>query len=391
MWRFQLCETPPFGSTAEPILIGELFHAKDRGVELIQNRPGSVNFTISLEHEIAHEIKEGTTCVLAWRDDIDGVQVCRWSGPVWTAEEDYAGTSLRVSCVGWIEELNTRLIRPTQVQSARYTNIDPGAIVLGGAGVPANTSLLSLANKQTDDLGTERPTHITAGSYDPTVDSLGAPITRTINYAAWQSIGQAIQQLSDIEYGFDYSVNPLTRALNIHFLPIKGTIRGKGNDRPDALFTLGWGPRNLQALNRNTEMASVRNRFTATSQSGASGRAEDRNSMALYGIHEEQTSLSDVTGKDMGPILLAYAGGEIVYRAKPQPVWTMTPFPWRGADSNVPRLFDDYDIGDFVYLLAEGGREPMTEPQALRVFGVQLGIDDEGNERISSLQVAPAS
>ena len=48
-------------------------------------------------------------------------------------------------------------------------------------------------------------------------------------------------------------------------------------------------------------------------------------------------------------------------------------------------FFDDYDIGDIVYLTAKYGALNI-ERQAVRVFGVSIDIDNEGNEKIGEIK-----
>ena len=462
MWRFQLCNSGAIHAqdvgayTDDMTLIGELFGAKDFGLELILNRPGTLRFTMPLSDELATSVKEGETCIQAWRDNNAGTQVCRWSGPVWSVEENLVDRTMTVSAVGWFEELNHRIIRLEQESTARYTDMDAGAIVLSGL-----TSLLGLANVQSwriqssgwAGLDMRYPTHITAGTYDSTVvnmtgntvsasDTLtipggtaslaiGMPVTgagipagttidailssttvsltanatatatgvtltitlvpRTRSYARWSNIGQAIQELSDVENGFDFEVDPLTRKLNLYFSSIKAgsTLKGKGTDRPNALFMMGWGASNLSSLSVNSDMASVANRVTV-SGANALATVQDDASYAKYGFFEEQVSLSDANAT--GLILQAYGMAELAVRSNPRPMYSLAPFPWT-PDGNVPRLFDDYNLGDIVYLRAKGGRKNIGDPnpQAVRIFGVSLGIDAEGNETISAIQTNPQS
>lgn len=392
-WRFQLYETGS-GPSSISVLKGELFGARDKSLELILNRPGSLRFTISLHDSMASQIAEGTTCVVAYRDNKSGTQVARWSGPVWSVEENLADMTMSVSCVGWFEQLNKRVVRQSQVNQARYTSKDGGAIAIGGtpssfptAGVTAADSLLGLANSQQDQLSIARPTNIVAGTFDQVSSST---LHRSRTYQAFQNIGQAIQELSDVEAGFDYTIHPVTRVLNIHYQLIKtgSALYGKGQDRPGALFSMGWGPGNLAGLTLSSEMSTMANRVNVSGKF-TTGFYEDASSVATHGFHEEHVALSDVVDDK---ILGAYATSEVAVRAFPRPSYSLNPFPWTPG-SSVPRLFDDYDLGDLVYLRAKGGRVTVggATPQAMRVFGVQIAVDNEGREQIGSIQTAPSS
>ena len=51
----------------------------------------------------------------------------------------------------------------------------------------------------------------------------------------------------------------------------------------------------------------------------------------------------------------------------------------------MPLFFEDYDIGDIVYLTVKYGCVEV-ERQAVRIFGTSIDIDMEGNERIGTIQ-----
>ena len=362
-WKFQLCNTDSTMSA-----IGELTGARDRSLDLILNRPGSLRFTINAKDHLAGSIEEGVTCVKAYRDN-----VCRWSGPIWGIDEGLPDKNISVSCVGWQEELNQRPIEDWQEADPRTRpeQIDAGLIAY---------NLLALANEQTNESGIIVPTHITAGIRD--LSQL-----RTRRYQRWANIGASIQELSDIEAGFDYHVDPVTRMMNIDYDQIKAGLYGRGTDRINTLFAIGWpaGPRNLQRFQRTIDVSQMKNRIVAQGRYG-SYKYGDLASQNKHGIFTEQIALSDVTNEQ---ILKAFAVAEIAVRSKPKVVYSMDPFPYTDR-FYVPQIFIDYNIGDIVYVTALGGRISI-ERQPIRVFGATINIDNEGVERVTGLQTSPTA
>ena len=83
-------------------------------------------------------------------------------------------------------------------------------------------------------------------------------------------------------------------------------------------------------------------------------------------------------------ILGAIANAELALNAEPRVTINFDPKA-EGSEVNVPSLFEDYNLGDKVYLTAKrDGAEILN--QAIRVFGLTLTIDNNGNEKVSSLQ-----
>jgi len=118
---------------------------------------------------------------------------------------------------------------------------------------------------------------------------------RNLTYQIYQNIGQAITDLSNIEGGFDFEVNPVTRALDIYYGTVKtgSTIFGRGVNRPEVVFGYRWGPSNLSNASRTTDGSKLMNQETATGRYGT-GQQTDTASVATYGLYEEQQTLSEV-------------------------------------------------------------------------------------------------
>lgn len=245
------------------------------------------------------------------------------------------------------------------------------------------------------------PTPIQIGTVSSPANAGGANRYRT--YTVGQKIGNAIEELSQIEGGFDYEIalvstavsgpggnsTTLIRKLNITYNLVKAatSIYGIGQDRPNVIFGHRWGPNNVRGVRESHDSSKLANRINGRA-TGKLAMAQDATSIALRGIFEDSVSISDANIADR--VLLGYAGAEVVFRATPAKIYNVTPFPWDGdTGGRIPRFWIDYILGDICYLVADNGAMQIGKTggaQAIRIFGASISIDMEGNERIDSLQ-----
>lgn len=330
-WRFELAHSSDMSN------IAELRQARGRSLTCTLNRAGALNFSVPLDSDIASDIYEVVTCVKVSLDD-DVV----WSGPVWTCEESIDGSkaSLNVGCVGWLQTLDKRVVRPTwnRNQSISYRNVEAGAIA---------HDLLTRSNS--DALAAGAPSYVVPGTYEVTQ-------LRTRTYQPWSGILTSINELTEIESGFDMIVDPETRALNIYAAMKNAT---------ECRYQLG---NNVATVSRNTDAGRMINYMTAYSSSAGYAAVTDPDSCATYGLYEEAQSLSDVVNPT---ILAAFAAAEIAVKHHPLSVITFTPKP----ETYVP--FRDFNVGDTVELTAQHGRLQITE-QLLRMFSFSVGESRNG-------------
>lgn len=255
-----------------------------------------------------------------------------------------------------------------------YSNMDAGSIA---------TALLLKANN-------DAASKIIPGTVQTT-----QPRTRT--YQQFSNVGQEIKALSDVESGYDFWVDPATRALNIYnrtnatnFPSVSGTGQaGVGAytysaDRSAWLnFEYGMGADNLSSFRRTQDSSVVVNRLNVKGKY-ATGFAQDTGSQTTYGVFEDLVSLPDVIDASTS-VLPYYANAEIAFRKNPKITYDIQ------AKANVaPKLFVDFNIGDRATLRASGvaATNGSQTVQQIRVFGVQLTIDQEGNERLSGIQMS---
>lgn len=383
--------------------LGPLNAAHNRTITPALNGIESAAFTINTLDPTAALIESISTCIVCYRNG-----ELQWSGPIWTIDETVGEQqeTVNVTCVGWFQYLMYRLLKcgataynpmvgPSDTSTAinqYYYLQDPGQIAV---------DLLARTNY-------ELPTGIALGTVQPNPTG----VKWTVAYNQLQNIGQAIQQLSNIEGGFDFWIDPATLQLNIYYNPVKDTpgytVYGRGQDRPNAVFRHKV---NLSSLRRLIDPSKLTTQQTALGQYGqeqypsvyqSTGRGDDITpAIITYGLWEAMASLSSIVSPT---ILAAYATAEVLFLQFPQNIYSFVPLQYhKAAEQNVsvPQPFVDYNIGDYVYLGANYGRmiipPPLGDTDAgpsagltgylpVRLFSFQILIDDNGNEQVSQIQ-----
>ncbi len=376
-WTFFLAYSNQIGpgTFEKPSVIAELVSARGVRLDLVLNRPGSLNFATILDDERSAAIVPVTTCIVAVRDGI-----VRWSGPVWTVDRDVGQGQMQVGAVGWLDLMDHRQIRAAHSRPEETDDIRMAA-------------LFALINAQVDTNGDPQPAPIYYGghigyTYDRAADTWGRG----------NPAGNIINTLVEIESGFDLRVDPVTRLLTTHREPILDNteqhpyyLEGLGTDRPNTLFAYGLGPDNLSTFVERIDASTLANVINAVPDVGPAQQTDDPDSLLQYGTFESDFPM---TGTGIGvEILQAGATAEVYFRSQPRRTYEIKPFPWTKG-SSVPRIFDDYDIGDVVRFAAKRGWLEIPtnlsegNAQLARVFGASISIDDNGDEHIDSLQLA---
>lgn len=354
-WKFILAD-----ATTSPITrIGELMAAKSRHLILALDKPGSCSFEMTMHHILAEKIQPITTCIIAYKYNQP-----MWSGPVWTIDEQIDTATMTVNAVGWFELLNHRILHDIK----RYITTVGGSIAL---------DLLNTTNAVA-------PTRIISDA-----TQVHDTQTRSRDYARWSNIGAAIVELSEIENGFDWTIDPITRTMAFWPSPTLGGPNPPSptfNDRTNVVFGYGWGPDNVANLQRQTDSSQIMNTIYVSGKNGTYGPGIDSASIAAYGAFEEQVSLSEIADPN---VLAAFGAEEITFRSTPRIIYSVTPFPHGAAAGRVPDPLIDYGLGDQVYLTAKYPPRISISNQAVRVFGMDITIDDEGNEKLGALQLSP--
>lgn len=322
----------------------------------IFNRPGSYNATLPLDDEIAYKVAKHSTCVVCERNER-----VRWSGSIVSVARDPAAMTMTISALGWLDELNHRFVRADEESRLIFSGVPGGQIAQG---------LIDTVNLQQDTSGVVQSTHLGfASSQDNQV--------RTRTYKRGQNYGQALQELSDVENGFDIYVDPQTR--QIVTLPPTSFV-----DRKKVIFGYGVEPFNLANAPQNDDGSSTANRITVVGANGVAVPADDTDAIAAEGIMRENwISVSDVSD----PIIVgAYANAELIFGRWGNITYTMAPLPY----GDMLRPWDDFNLGDQVYLSIAAGALQLDN-QAVRIFTVGIDVDAQGNETISQITTSPSS
>lgn len=364
-WKFILCESPAPGSALGTgyTKITELSQARGKQLDLGLNRAGSFSFSYPIMDEWAPYIQPRTTCVVAVQNG-----VIRWSGPVWTIRGSLPDGTLNVACVGWMELLTQRELREQKV----YGSINPDT---GVAWTDAEIVF--------DLLETVRATE---PEYAPPIYVGTATGDRQVRSKTWEKgtrIEAAIRELSEVEAGIDFEIDPATRELNVHAWD---EFKSKTTE---VHYGYKWGPSNIASLSWDVDGSSVRNHIVVTGKGVGPVVAPEPGSKSKYGVSEETIALTDVGEID---ILFAFAAAETEVRHQPIVIYNISPFPYRDMgnlnQTNIPRLFYDFQLGDRLYFSAREGWLKINK-QAVRVFGVSIQIDEVGDEKMTNFQISP--
>lgn len=379
-WRFVLAES----STLEPITI--LSQARDRQLNVIHDRPGGASFRMPITADFAEDIVPFNKAirVLRWNwraSQIAGEPVWDdiWSGFIYNIEEDISGNSMTVQVVGWLSRLDQRFTR-RQIIYTDYDdadilialinemNMDPGPDGYNFTPMAGSSSLTLLQP------GSKLPNEGVGGS------TAYVPAPRGVRtYELNTQVLPEFYNLMNLENGCDLYVDPVTRVVDFY--------RKKQIIRDNAVFGFGTAINNISQVSRSIDPAEAVNYMLVRGRDGFSAFAHDLVSMGIYGPLEKVANITElVTTEDM----LAFVGGEIIVLANGKITHAMTPFPY-SIGSNVPEPFVDYNVGDRTYFSAKQGKRINIQNQGIRVFGINVNIQDDGGETIGPLQLAPES
>lgn len=197
---------------------------------------------------------------------------------------------------------------------------------------------------------------ITAGTGAATGQS------RTVTYAAGKTVLECIDELSKLDPGFEWEIDPL-RKLNI-FTPTRGAAMNT---------VLEYGAR-VMSVSRQFNPATFAN---ALRVSGGTGTTADTRTAAdiatrTEGRWDRQVGESDVTQQ---AVLDKLADLHLTQHQTIAPEWkvTLRPDSWQGKGS-------DFWLGDTVRLIVNSGR--LAVNALVRVRAIRFTIDDHGNESI---------
>lgn len=350
VWKFFLAQSTDLEVTSD--VTGQ---ARNKQLTVAFNRSGNLTFQLPLTLDNLEYTKTHSCCILAQKNN-----TVVWSGPVWTRTIDFGGEKIDISAVGWFEYLMTRYL---------WEGTIPDYSVAGEGDMTIASGLLTIANS-------DSPTYITFGGMT------GAEETRKVKYEIWQSIGEEIINLSDTEHGFDIYMDPLTRELSLK-APETYT------HQTDIPFGYNFGADNISNLIIEDNGGEMRNRIQVVGkdnnvwQYDADGTGGSPDSQGINGL---MTEVIQATESDDALLLQAIANAQGALKENGMINYEIT-LKAQGAN-NPYELFEDYDLGDRIDVTAQKriDNETIIMEMSPRVFGATIDIDDQGVERVSSLQ-----
>lgn len=348
-WKFELVRS------ADMSLIRDLSPvASSRRLSLQYNKAGSFSSQVPIESSAAKDLSLWSVGVLATRNSIPV-----WSGAVVNIQDDAEAGTTQFNCTGWLDELDHRFVRASEVSTLSFSNVIGGSIA---------SALIAKVNSQTDSNTVPRPLHLTFGTYTDVQ-------TRTRSYKTGDNYGQLFRELIEIENGFDITIDPITRELSTR----SPTAYRK---RTEAVFGFNVVPHNLTNVTRSMDGMTLVNRENVVTSGGVVVSQDDNDAIDAASVMlEEWISLSDVAD---ATIAGAYGAAELVYKRFGTITYQINPRQY----GDMLRPWDDYLLGDQVYFNADRGRLKV-ENQGVRVFSLTIDIDDQGNEVVSELGVSP--
>ncbi len=295
------------------------------------NRPGSISFTLPLDHPktIQANIEEGVHEVVVERKD-----AVAFVGPVLTVKED--ADILAVGGEGLMGHLRRMHITETLVFSA--STDDQFDIARG------------LIEHHQDKGGGDFGIDTTA------VTTSGRKRTRNYFREAQKKVYDAIVELSEVDDGFDFDFNPLTRGFDL-FYP------RRGRRRPDLVFDV----RNIRKFDRRRDATGQGSQILGKFADELIVTGQDSGAVAKYGLTQRVITHQDVS-------VVATATDHVTDALR---VWKDVPnLVVLTVNAIDPQLFT-YGLGDEVKVKWDSQYETINEFQRLIGFDV---IWSAGNE-----------
>lgn len=372
LWRIILCDAN--GAAIEDMSPFTF----DRKVSYRLNRPAVMTFRVPSDARLINDLApDGITNLHTIRRVIKGYRsevnvaggesyVLRFIGLIWQIEDsgDLDSAWTNVVVMGAFQVLTKRLCVNSagSESAASFTNMDGGLIV---------TTMLTKLNQLSY-------TGIDVGTRDATA-------ARTADFS-YLDVASAIAQLTGAFQGFDIELVPLDRKDgHLQTLNIKAR---KGAYRPQAIFAWGLPPHNVNSVNRLNDAEQYANSVLLLGAPppvdgalpiSASATDADPTETRVFRVME---SYPDITNTSY---LTALAQEEVAFRRIAREMVGFTPQPGRA-----PEPFTEYDTGDTVPIYV-GTRLRGGFQGIVRVYGFDIELSNEGEERVTALLLSPES
>ncbi len=294
------------------------------------NRPGSISFSLALDHEktVIANLEVGIHEAVVERDDS-----LVWVGPILTDDEDDAGRMMGFGGEGLMAHL--RKMHVTSTLSFSASTDDQFDI--------ARALIDHHQNKAGGNFGIDT-TAVTIS---------GRKRDRTYNGYEHKNVYAAIVEMSELDDGYDFEINPATRALDLHY-------PRRGQRRTDIVFD----DRNIRSFRRRRDATSQASQIIGV------GAGEEENmlirtlqsstAVAKHGLTQRIVAHKDVTVAQtledhVTDALTAFAGIPNLIAIT--------------VGTKDPQLFT-YGLGDEVKINWPSPYDPVNEYQRLIGFDV---------------------
>jgi len=364
-----------------------LTHLADN-IELLYqlNRSAMLTFTVPSDHpqvNIPHTdglpyLAAGPRWVLGWRKSPSslapspGGWELKYAGRVWSVQDQGDGDTSKtmVTCFDALKHLEKRIVRSADGdfrKQVRWWGSPRGDATY-------DSIILDMIERTQTLVGTCR-IDTTGGHWVTCGES-------TVGFDQAYVLPSIIR-LTDTG-NIDLDPTPLDGSDN-DFLRL-GALPRLGTDKPSIILGYAAPPRRAVNFDRTTTLDNLANSvyLFGKSNKGHLVNQFDADSQAIYDIFEDVTVVSNVEHVDL---LTALAEEEIFLRKSPHDLVSITPTP---EDS--PRFFNEYGIGDSIYLKASKPATGTTFPDTRdtlsglqRVYGAKLSVSTEYGEAVSEL------
>lgn len=221
------------------------------------------------------------------------------------------------------------------------------------------------------------------GLYIATSGASGPPRDR--NYESAKNIAEIVSQLSAVDDGFWFRVDPYEGTgpdgLTTLFSELVLLYPASGTERNIAFEYGPGGIGNIHSIQTNV-MPPV-NYVNAYGAGDAGSQIIsfkiNTASVDAYGLYQVTLNLTDVSEQ-------ATLDQHALDALRPEPQVTYTCIPVRFGD-NLPTPWEDFDVGDTVMLRLRGEAPYLRDQQRVRVTGFQLTIDADGVESLTGLSL----
>lgn len=191
-------------------------------------------------------------------------------------------------------------------------------------------------------------------------------VKRTITYPAGQSIGQAIEQLSLMDAGWNWDIVPTTGQIGQTF----NTWASRGLNRGVVLDY----PGRIASLTRTVDPSQYANAIRETGDTGIAAARKEASGIATRAEGRWDIQLGDTSLKDAASVT-ARAAYDLAQRQQVVPAYQVKLYPgsWGGPL--------DFWLGDVIELRVNSGR--LSVDDFLRVWEINLDLDDADNETVT--------